>query len=216
MLRKNLTPDERASLDPRVAPTKENGKRTMEQLLATGAQLLDKVGFEGFNTNLLAETAGVRIRTVYRYFPNKFAIITTIARRMSDEWAESYEPSFLRLEDPKAALRPVLESLLNGFIKHTSEQVGAIAILQAIASSPALRELDREVFERISKRMAYALTNRGLDLPAVRMQALSSVLTISAFAAVDLYVRMEDRREARAMWSALVDMHVSTLERFEK
>ena len=114
---------------------------------------------------------------------------------MADEWAESYERSLLRLEDPKVPLRPVLESLLNGFIKHTSKQVGAIAILQAIASTPVLREMDQEVYERISTRMADALGNRGLALPAARIQALSNLLTISAFAAVDLYIRMEIRRE---------------------
>jgi AcrR family transcriptional regulator len=42
-------------------------------------------GYEGVNTNAVAERAGVRPPAVYRYFPNKFALYEALAQKLQTE-----------------------------------------------------------------------------------------------------------------------------------
>ena len=48
------------------------------QILETAAELVDEVGVVGFTTNLLAERAGIRVRTIYRYFPSKLGVLNAL------------------------------------------------------------------------------------------------------------------------------------------
>ena len=61
--------------------------------------VLDEVGVDGFNTNLLAERAGVRVRTVYRYFPNKGALLAAVNAEVVAEFqAVAAQEEALRAE----------------------------------------------------------------------------------------------------------------------
>jgi AcrR family transcriptional regulator len=42
---------------------------------------LETNGFEGFNTNAVAEKAGVSIGSLYQYFPSKHALLSAIIER---------------------------------------------------------------------------------------------------------------------------------------
>jgi len=50
-------------------------------LLEAAAQVLERDGLEGFNTNAVAERAGVSIGSLYQYFPGKDALTLALMRR---------------------------------------------------------------------------------------------------------------------------------------
>jgi AcrR family transcriptional regulator len=213
---KKSATDPSTLLRARSKPVQENGKRTMEHILTTAAGLLEKVGIDGFNTNVLAEAAGIRIRSVYRYFPNKLAIIAALARRMSDEWAEWLEPYFQRFEDQSCVedWREILRTLLRAWVQKASRQPGGVAVTQAMEAVPELREIDREVFDRICERFGRALVKRGVALPSVRVRAIARVFTLSAHGGTDLYFSLDSSREAQEMWRELIEMLILNLERY--
>ena len=68
---------EKAGKTPRQA----RAKASVEAILEAAAQLLESGGEAGFNTNAVAERAGVSIGTLYRYFPDKRAILAALAAR---------------------------------------------------------------------------------------------------------------------------------------
>jgi AcrR family transcriptional regulator len=53
-------------------------------VLEAAAQVLETAGEAGFNTNAVAERAGVSIGTIYRYFPDKTAILRALALRETE------------------------------------------------------------------------------------------------------------------------------------
>jgi AcrR family transcriptional regulator len=55
---------------------------TLAVILEAAWLLLQQRGLAGFNTNRIAERAGVSIGTLYGYFPNKQAILVALARRL--------------------------------------------------------------------------------------------------------------------------------------
>jgi AcrR family transcriptional regulator len=50
-------------------------------IVEAAARILETNGFEGFNTNAVAEKAGVSIGSLYQYFPSKNALLSAIIER---------------------------------------------------------------------------------------------------------------------------------------
>ncbi|CAI3159264.1 HTH-type transcriptional regulator RutR [Acinetobacter oleivorans] len=67
--------------DPRKRPLQARSMATFEAILEAAARILESLGFAGFNTNAVAELAGVSIGSLYQYFPSKDALIVELIRR---------------------------------------------------------------------------------------------------------------------------------------
>lgn len=65
----------------RVMPRQLRSRATVDAILEAAAQVLEIAGEAGFNTNAIAERAGVGIGSIYRYFPDKHAILVEMGRR---------------------------------------------------------------------------------------------------------------------------------------
>jgi AcrR family transcriptional regulator len=65
----------------RKSPRQRRAREKVELILEAAVQLLESAGIEGFNTNAIAERAGVSIGSLYRYFPDKSAILQALADR---------------------------------------------------------------------------------------------------------------------------------------
>lgn len=73
------------ALQPRKAPTQARAVATWEAILEAAAQVLVEDGFDGATTNRIAERAGVSVGSLYQYFPNKGALLATLAERHARE-----------------------------------------------------------------------------------------------------------------------------------
>jgi AcrR family transcriptional regulator len=62
-------------------PKQARAKFTQEALVDAATQVLRAQGYDRFNTNRVAEQAGVSIGSLYQYFPNKQALIEAIVVR---------------------------------------------------------------------------------------------------------------------------------------
>ncbi|MGM7312118.1 TetR/AcrR family transcriptional regulator, partial [Acinetobacter baumannii] len=62
-------------------PRQTRSVATFEAILEAAARILESLGFAGFNTNAVAELAGVSIGSLYQYFPSKDALIVELIRR---------------------------------------------------------------------------------------------------------------------------------------
>lgn len=68
----------------RLVPRKPRQQRALhkvELILEAAMRLLEQGGHAALNTNAIAATAGVSIGTLYQYFPDKDAILDTLAGR---------------------------------------------------------------------------------------------------------------------------------------
>lgn len=95
------------TLEPRKIPRQERSKVTTEIILEAAAQVLSKKSLEDFNTNAVAEVAGVSIGTLYQYFPNKEALIAVLIERTQ----KGYETVGKQLSDETVGM-PLREALL--------------------------------------------------------------------------------------------------------
>jgi AcrR family transcriptional regulator len=75
------------SYQPRKLPRQPRSVKTVTWILDAASRILDKESLEAFNTNRVAEVAGVSIGSVYQYFPNKDALIVALIERVQGELA---------------------------------------------------------------------------------------------------------------------------------
>ena len=68
------------SLSPRKRPRQTRAVATVEAILEAAAHILEAGGLAAFNTNAIAEKAGVSIGSLYQYFPTKEAILARMIR----------------------------------------------------------------------------------------------------------------------------------------
>src|SRR6185369_17163863 len=66
---------------PRKRPRQDRSRATVDSILEATARVLVKRGFDGLTTNLVAETAGVSVGSLYQYFPNKEALVSALIEK---------------------------------------------------------------------------------------------------------------------------------------
>lgn len=79
----------------RTEPTQRRSSQRLDALLDAAAEIVDELGFERLTTQMVAERAGASIGTVYRYFPDRVAVLHALrersVRRYRERLAEALE-----------------------------------------------------------------------------------------------------------------------------
>lgn len=66
----------------RTAPVQARSAARLETLLDAAATVVDEVGYERLTTAMVAERAGASIGTVYRYYPDRIALLQALSARL--------------------------------------------------------------------------------------------------------------------------------------
>ena len=122
-------------LRPRKTPSQPRAAETVAAIVEAAAQVLESAGFEGFNTNAVAERAGVSIGSLYQYFPGKDALTVALihreTRRFHDDMAMA-----LQLRSARAAL----DAMLDASVRQQLQRPMLARLLDIEEGRPALRD----------------------------------------------------------------------------
>ena len=137
-------------------PRQERAKRTYESILSAAAELLVEVGVERISTNLVAERAGITVPALYRYFPNKYAVLNALGAVLMDKqntvfqgWYEGHTAS----GDPAELLDNIGE-LLHLTYEVTKAQSGGLEIVQALRAVAPLRDVRLDSHRLVAEQFA--------------------------------------------------------------
>ena len=158
-------------LEPRSRPVQERSRQTVNRILETAAELVDEVGVVGFTTNLLAQRANIRIRTIYRYFPSKLGILSALMTHLNDDSAERLN-QLSELGDPERDWRELVGTWIDDLMTWTRERPGARLHMGWSNSIPELEALQDHLDEAWAHSMMDAMRARGVDLPAKQLYAV--------------------------------------------
>lgn len=122
----------------RKIPRQARALATVEIILEAAAQLLERTGEAGFNTNAVAERAGLSIGTLYRYFPDKRAILTALARREMTATNAAFAAQAGGATDGLAPDRAMIRTFLQAFGGRTKARQAAVRALLAHADPAEL------------------------------------------------------------------------------
>jgi AcrR family transcriptional regulator len=95
---------------PRNSPRQQRSRETYERVLDVAAKTFEELGYAGTTTNKVAEAAGISIGTLYHYFPDKDALLYSLADRHLAWASESMMAAFDRLRDDEPGLEESLRA----------------------------------------------------------------------------------------------------------
>ncbi|MDL5031276.1 helix-turn-helix domain-containing protein [Pelomonas sp. APW6] len=133
------------ALLPRKSPRQRRARLTVASLLEAAAQLIETQGMDGFNTNAVAERAGVSIGSLYQYFPSKDALTLALLEREAGRF-EADALAALEAPDGPAALR----HLIGASVRQQLERPELARLLDEQEGRPELRaHLDKGRFGQL-------------------------------------------------------------------
>jgi AcrR family transcriptional regulator len=163
-------------LKQRKQPLQDRARTTVEAIVEAAAQLISAHGLESFNTNAVADRAGVSIGSLYQYFPNKDAIMAALIRRTQEERASALRSA---LNTPHDSLPELVRAVVHAVNRqHREQSLLAAAIDLEEARLPVAAEIDsylggagmnlQEAFRRYPGEMAGVNPDRAArTLPAL-------------------------------------------------
>lgn len=80
----------------RNEPVQARSTKRLTTLLDSAASAVDEFGFERLTTAMVAERAGSSIGTVYRYFPDRIAVLQALSARNWDRVSAAVETAIAR------------------------------------------------------------------------------------------------------------------------
>ncbi len=110
----------------RHEPVQARSNARLSGLLDAAAATIDHVGYERLTTAMVADRAGASIGTVYRYFPDRIAVLQGVASRASDRFIDYIDTTLSSNSYP--TWWSAVEEILDGFIAAFAEQKAFAAL----------------------------------------------------------------------------------------
>ena len=102
------------NISPRKAPRQQRSEATVAAILQGATRVLSRESLAGFNTNRVAEVAGVSVGSLYQYFEDKeqilFELLQNLAHQRIARFRKAVEVSAL-LESPEEIVSRVVDSM---------------------------------------------------------------------------------------------------------
>lgn len=126
--------------------------KTVELILTTAASLLQEVGFEKLTTNGICQRAGLTPPALYRYFPNKYAILKELGDRLMDAQNKALEEWTGRFDEDNIV--ESIAELLRVTISSTRTQVAGEWIMRSLHASPVLSNVRLQSHQMIAEYLS--------------------------------------------------------------
>jgi AcrR family transcriptional regulator len=186
------------SLDTKSRPSRRRGKDTFEVILTTAGELLAEVGFERLTTNLVCERAGLTPPALYRYFPNKYALLKELAHRLMDAqdkvvlaWLEAGGTEASSIEESVAKNRD-LQKQINAI---TRAFPGGDWILRALRALPVLQEVRTTSRDMVAQTLFDILKAANPAASEDRLHTATRLTTQMMYAATEMVLEEPDQDE---------------------
>jgi AcrR family transcriptional regulator len=153
------------SLAPRKNPTQNRAVMMMDTILEAATRVLARESLAGFNTNRVAEMAGVSIGSLYQYYPNKSALVVALIERAQDDLARSLEN--------------LTEKMSSSSLESTLLAIAQLAIDQQYANPLLAAALDYEEKRLPVQKQLLLAEKRILDCITALFQRHQLELAIS-------------------------------------
>ncbi|KCZ49276.1 TetR/AcrR family transcriptional regulator [Hyphomonas pacifica] len=194
--RKAVEKRKKVSTTAKQQPQQMRAQDTYELILETTGNLLDEVGLERLSTNLVCRRAGLTPPALYRYFPNKYAILRELGDRLmalQDEAVLSWidEGGLLTNNfDAAVASNVRLQERVNDI---TRQFPGNIFVLRAMRAIPLLREVRIASRDMVAERMADAMVDAGYTGSRERLLEAACLTTELTYSGMEMILEEPSR-----------------------
>lgn len=163
------------ALAPRRPPEQARARERFERILKASERMLVEGGFEGLTMAAVARAAGVNIATLYERFPNRSALLRTLASRYADR-LQGLVRSIAEEADP-AQMEATVVRLIDAVHAFHLANPAYLAIWSGAQSQPDLKALDAEDTRAQANTLGALL--RRLDPPVQTPEATALAVLLA-------------------------------------
>jgi len=167
----------------RLVPTQQRSRERFERILTCATELMVEKGSDGFRMSDIVERTGIPFGSLYQYFPDKTAVIGTLAERHNAIGHDCVRRDLSAMTDVEA-LHDTLCRITDGYYAMFLDVPVMRDIWQATQADRALQKLDEEDGAFLSGLLTDALRNLAPDMAEDRLSAFSQLMMILIAAAV--------------------------------
>ncbi|WP_421863130.1 TetR family transcriptional regulator [Parvibaculum sp.] len=177
----------------RRQPIQARARERVERILTAATELIAETGSDAVRMTEVAERAGVPIGSLYQYFPDKPAILRTLAMRVMERVRDGLRLNLEGVKSPADAIARI-DAIMVGYYNLFLTEPVTRDIWSGTQSDKALQELDIEDSRRNAQIFSAALKNFVPRRNHARLEAASFLLMQLSGVAVRLAIAV-DRQE---------------------
>jgi AcrR family transcriptional regulator len=197
----------------RLVPTQQRSRERFERILESAAQVMAEKGSEAFRMSDIVQRTGVPFGSLYQYFPDKTAIIGTLAERYNMIGRDCVRRD---LSAVKAArdMHPALCRIVDSYYRMFIDEPVMRDIWQATQADRALQKLDEEDGAYLAGLLDEALKRIAPDAPWPALAAFSQLIMTLIAAAVRHAIALDQKEAARMLklFKRMLPRNLATLE----
>jgi AcrR family transcriptional regulator len=182
----------------RRVPAQKRSRERFERILACAADLMAEKGSEAFRMSDIVERTGVPFGSLYQYFPDKTAVIGTLAGRYNAIGRDCVQRDLSTVESAKD-LYPALCRIVDSYYQMFIDQPVMRDIWQATQADRALQKLDEEDGAYLSGLLCAALRRIAPDAPEPALAAFSQLTMTLIAAAVRHAITLAEKDAKRLL-----------------
>lgn len=199
---------------PRKQPKQARSAVTQDIILQAAAHILETDGMADFNTNRIAEIAGVSIGSLYQYFPSKQAILAELIRRNKAQFLAELAQSTTNAGTKK--FDDTLETLIDAVVRFQFDRPKLARHLKYLEATLPLDEEARQKDQRISQLVGNVLrTTQNAKLSAQQIAILTQDIIAIVRGIVDAAAITKEGDKA-ALKARVMNAVIGYLDRSEE
>jgi AcrR family transcriptional regulator len=197
----------------RLVPTQQRSRERFERILESAAEIMAEKGSEAFRMSDIVERTGVPFGSLYQYFPDKTAIIGTLAERYNAIGRDCVRRDLSAVKNPRD-LYPALCRITDSYYQMFIDEPIMRDIWQATQADRALQKLDEEDGAYLAGLLGEALRRIAPTAPAPALSAFSQLVMTLIAAAVRHAITLEPKQAAHIMtlFKRMLPRNLSAIE----
>jgi len=204
-------------MEVKTQPLQKRSRKTYEAILTAAGTLLEEVGIEQLSTNLVCKRAELSPPALYRYFPNKYALLRELGARLMErqdeevfDWMENGDLRAGNAEEIRQSILAV-QARVN---EVTIKEPGGRWIMRALRAVPTLHEVRIASRELVAARIGETLARIFPKAPPHTLLVAARLATEVGYAVGEMAV--DEPEHAEELTDELAWMFALYFERFRK
>ncbi|WP_375762921.1 TetR family transcriptional regulator [Bradyrhizobium sp. Pha-3] len=182
----------------RLAPTQQRSRERFERILACATEIMAEKGSEAFRMSDVVARSGVAFGSLYQYFPDKAAIIGTLAARHNAVGRDCVRRDLATVTTARD-LHPALCRIVDSYYEMFMREPVMRDIWQATQADRALQKLDADDMAVLSGLLSDAVMRIAPDMPTAALATFSALTMTLVAAAVRHAITLPPRKARQAL-----------------
>lgn len=190
--------DRSSPVRARLVPTQQRSRERYERILQCAVEVMVEKGSEAFRMSDIVERTGVAFGSLYQYFPDKTAVISTLAERYNAIGRECVARDLLTLKSV-VHLHPTLCSITGSYYRMFIDNPVMHDIWTATQADRTLQKLDADEGVFLAGLLSDALRPIVSGAPEAALATFSQLMMTLMAATVRHAITLEPTEAQRLL-----------------